>query len=452
MEQRVTRYKMISNNKESKVVIISSSFIAGNAITGLNLFSKWNKKNLYCATMSKLSFEHIDSFDSMYFLGDKERYSILPFNSLLPIAKSCIISEPQTESHLPKLKKKNRIRAIYNIIVNPLLSFFGFYDRRFKYKVSDDFKNWVNTIKPDYFYSHIGSYGLAEFAIEIQKEFPDIKFITHSYDDWSNRNNASINLFKRIRDYKSNLLLNQIIKKSYLCFATSELMAEEFQKSYHREFQCFYNPARINYNEHHKISDQSHHTITYIGKIANHNKDAIADMIKAIDIINKKSEIRILFNIYSPNYEKDFKVYFPRTDSTVYHNPLPHNRIVEVLSKSSFVFLPITISKNNIAFTRYSFSTKISEYCASRVPILYYGPYDIAMAKILIDNDSAFYLSERNLNKLIDLLINAITNYTEIEKKVQNAFNLVKGVLDIDIISKKYYSTLNKEKKITHKE
>ena len=55
----------MSGITDSKVLIISSSFSAGNATTSLNLFNKWDNNSLYCATMSELSFQYSDKFASL---------------------------------------------------------------------------------------------------------------------------------------------------------------------------------------------------------------------------------------------------------------------------------------------------------------------------------------------------------------------------------------------------
>ena len=54
----------------AKVLIIAASFNAGDAITMMNLFSKWDKRDLFLASPSKTPF--MDYFASFYYLGDKE--------------------------------------------------------------------------------------------------------------------------------------------------------------------------------------------------------------------------------------------------------------------------------------------------------------------------------------------------------------------------------------------
>ena len=63
-----------------KVLILSDRFHSGDAITAINLFSKWKRNCLFCA--SRYPDYFANNFSSTYLLGSEEIHFSFPLNLL----------------------------------------------------------------------------------------------------------------------------------------------------------------------------------------------------------------------------------------------------------------------------------------------------------------------------------------------------------------------------------
>ena len=70
--------------REPKILIISEFFEAGDAITTLSLFSKWDKTNIFCA--SRELNNHSNKFGSTYTLGHNEIKYVFPISKFKKVA------------------------------------------------------------------------------------------------------------------------------------------------------------------------------------------------------------------------------------------------------------------------------------------------------------------------------------------------------------------------------
>ena len=71
---------------QPKVLILSERFSSGDAITGLNLFSRWDKRKLFCASRTGEFFGN--NFNSTYLLGNDEVIFTFPFSLFNKLPKS----------------------------------------------------------------------------------------------------------------------------------------------------------------------------------------------------------------------------------------------------------------------------------------------------------------------------------------------------------------------------
>jgi glycosyltransferase involved in cell wall biosynthesis len=62
------------------------------------------------------------------------------------------------------------------------------------------------------------------------------------------------------------------------------------------------------------------------------------------------------------------------------------------------LYLPLPFGREYDDFVNFSLSTKLISYLGSGIPILYHGPRNSALARLLIKHDAAFMLMEQSLN------------------------------------------------------
>lgn len=406
---------------EPRVLILSERFIAGDAITGLNLFSLWNKDNLFCASRND---NYCESFSSFYLIGDKEVSFNNIFKRFNKVPKSGVVKHSSIIGSKPK--SQSLIGRLYLYIVVPLIKFLGVFHKRVNYHISQEFLEWVDSISPDFFYSSVGSYNMAQLIDGLIEARPHIKVIIHGYDDWVEPNYYSI---YHACERESYVMLSSIISRASLAFVTSDKMAGDYSKRYNRPFMVFSNPVK-NISEN-GIKGMGDNRITFVGKILHHNMKSIISLAAALEELNLDLTLHIYSDVLDNIKTKIKKAY----SRTVFHGWVAYNEIPNILVNSRILYLPISIDKQTVKFTKYSMSTKMSEYLSSGVPILYQGPDGIAMTEMLEKNDCAFVVKNDNIDILKNNIDEILSDELKTKEKLERAMDLFNRKFDIEKVS-----------------
>lgn len=419
-----------------KILILSRGFRAGDAITILNLFSQFPKEQLFCASL--LESEFISYFNEYYVFGSDEVKFHFPFTYLAHKSKSHVASANIMVSDVGS-SGESLIHKVYKRTVLPLLQRLDMYETRYSMNLSNLFLDWLHKISPDIIYTSIGDIPTARLVLSICMQFPDIKIVVHCFDDWLNPTYKIWNVQKHY--LFAEKLLMQILDSATLRFASSEKMAIEYKERYGYDFRCFTNPVKI----HTSLTDikkSETPNILFAGKVGWHNNTAIRDMMKAVEHLNRIG-IVLRFDLYtdcSPEQIAFFLGNVPET--TILHKPVLNSRILEILSASHILFLPISITAHTERFTRYSMSTKMGEYIASGIPVLYCGPSTIAMTEFLKSNKCAVVIEECGPQALWEGIMKCLKKDEEIVKMTQIGLKLAHLYFDIDIVSEKFAKAL----------
>lgn len=407
--------------KEPRVLILSERFIAGDAITGLNLFSLWKKDNLFCASRND---NYCESFSSFYLIGDKEVSFNNIFKRFNKVPKSGIVRNSSIIGSNPK--SQSLIGRLYLYVVVPLMRFIGVFHKRVNYHISKEFLEWVDSIVPDYIYTSVGSYNMAQLIDGLIKARPHIRLIIHGYDDWVEPNYYSI---YHACERDSYVMLSAIISHASLAFVTSDKMAEDYSKRYNRPFTVFSNPVK-NISEI-GIKEKDDNRITFVGKILHHNIKSIISLATALGELNSDLTLHIYSDVLD-NLKTRIKKAYSRT---VFHGWVAYNEIPNILVNSRILYLPISIDKQTVKFTKYSMSTKMSEYLSSGVPILYHGPGGIAMTEMLEKNNCAFVVKNDNIELLKNDIDVILSDELKTKEKLERAMDLFNRKFDIEKVA-----------------
>lgn len=408
--------------KDPKILIVCEQFVSGNAITALNLFSKWNNSSMYC--ISRYNDFFSENFSQAYLLGNKEVHYRFPFNMFSKSPCSRLYKSPEKVERNSISSSHRASKSWFRMLIK-FLKFIGIFDKRLSYKLSDDLIKWIDEINPEYIYTPVGTVEMAYFILELIDRFPNIKLIYHGYDEWTK--NSSQSFSKRYMKEGESLLL-KIISKASVKMAISNKMAEYYSSYYNTKFYSFCNPVE-------EISEpvvSKKNIITFIGYIGSHNLSSIISLTKALSSSNNEDlQLSIYSNIDVELITMLKKIY----PNIVVNGWIDHSRIPLVLRESRILFLPIGFEKHVVRFTRYSMSTKMAEYLASSTPILYLGPKDIAMTELLVNNEAAVVVTE-NDDKLILKGIQTLLSDDNMTKNISNnAYRLFKEHFEINKVA-----------------
>lgn len=424
---------MNKTNLTPTVLIISNGFQAGDAITTLNLFSKFPKEKIYCTSL--VASRYIKNLADFYHIGDKEIKYSFPYKYIFKPKKS----ETGTDLFSEKVKTNNDslLKKIYKKIIRPSIQWLDLYDSRYKLLLSNELYNWINKINPDIIYTSIGDVNMAKFLIQINQKFPNIKLVIHNYDYWIQPSYKLWN--NRFHQEKAQKLFKELLTRATVLFTSSEKMAQDYYKSYNLNFNFFPNPVKL-VKQLHEVEKNKIPNVIFIGKIAWHNNAAIRDMIDAVHILNKENN-DIIFDIYTDTPISEIMNFVGRIqNSTKIHKGVPNDEIPNILSSSHILFLPINHDKQTQKFTKYSMSTKMGEYLSSRTPTIYYGPSNIAMTDFLLEHLCTKILTTRDIRKLANLVLECLNQDTKI--MTSKAFTISDKYFNIENISQKFFEKL----------
>lgn len=427
----------------AKVLIIAASFNAGDAITMMNLFSKWDKRDLFLASPSKTPF--MDYFASFYYLGDKECKPFCLFKPWIKLPKSGVLDYVQNDADknktMPMMHKL--LYHAYKKLAFPVLQYLGLYNRRYSLSVSAEFTKWVNEIKPDIIYSPVSNEAMMKFLMQCQRTFPSIKYVFHGFDDWCRP--AYKVIFRTSYVQRLDNSYKNLISKSDLLLSTTEMMSKDFRIRYGKEFTTFHNPVDISVAEDMvtSFSDEKYH-IVYIGKVAWHNATALRNMHDALSIYNASNAQKVVLDIFTST-EKEILNYFKiRIDNNVIlHHSIPNAEVIPLLRGADILFLPITISQEVISFAKYSMSTKMGEYLFSGTPLIYCGPKGIAMTEFIEEQNIAFHTTENGSQPLLNLIRQCICNQAFALQVAEKGKKIAMSLFNKNEISMEFYRLLS---------
>jgi len=409
--------------KEPKILIISEYFIAGDAITALNLFSKWDKNALFIA--SRVTDLFYKNFNSGYRIGCSEvrfRYPLSLFNS---VPESNVIDCNQEQTVKP-VHAGSFISTMYLRYMIPMMKWLGLFPYRTTYSVSEKYLQWIDEVQPVYIYTSVSSLNMAKFVDELMKARPQLRAIIHCYDDW-----VKPNYFTISRSYtkKSSDILRSIISRAAITLTSSEKMAKDYEERYGRPFVAFPNPVE-QISQDICVNSESR-SITFVGKILNHNIKSIVLFATAL----AKSNSNLTLDIYSDVRDEVKNKIKSKYNNTVFHGWVNHDDIPEIIRNSRILYLPISIDKQTIKFTKYSMSTKMSEYLSSGVPVLYQGPDGIAMTEMLEKYRCAFIVKNNDVNMIASTIKQIIDDNEGVKQVVDAALKLYKDKFEMGKVS-----------------
>lgn len=421
------------NKPRTNILILSRGFRAGDAITTVNLFSKWPKEHLFCA--SPVESEYAATLGGFYLLGDKEITYTFPFNKISrPIPSRRGVSNRPTKDNN---SRKSLLSRIYENFGRPLLQRLDMYETRLNFNISHELETWIREINPVAIYTSVGDIPMARFIIAIHNKFPEIKIIVHGFDDWLSPTYQIIG--GKSHRKKAEQLLRDVLSIASGRFTSSEKMADEYENRFGYKFTMFTNPATLS-SYTNKVNKKKIPNVVFTGKVGWHNDKAIKQLIKAVEVINSNiSEVE--FDIYTDTPKDElsrFLGYLP--DCVHIHPPVPNSKIPEILAAAHILYLPISISNDNARFTRYSMSTKMGEYLWSGNPVIYVGPNDIAMTEFLEKNQCAEIITEDNLDIIIKSLKKILKSPDQ--EKIKRGKDIASKFFNKETVSETFVKTV----------
>ncbi len=383
-----------------KILFIDATLHKKNAtaITLSNLFGSWPKENLYMiGSQEMVHLSKLEGYKNNYVLEDKDYYHKFPLGFFLKLTRIF-------KNKLSFLKAKSSFESRSNEFKSLDLSkkfsprsLFFFFQRLgldhlfFRQIISNELRSWIKKSDPDYFYAVLSTRHSILFAEKLLIEF-NKPIIIHIMDDWPSTI-GSDNVFKKYWNKKINLELKKLLSNVYKRVAISELMALEFESRFGGKWDYFHNPIYLRnwlpYQRKIISTNSGMIKIAYFGRIGRANDEAFLTFVDAIKELIEVHLVSVQINIYSNNLLPNA---YLGLDFIKVHGFINHTEIPKEIVGYDYLILPLSFNYKDLAFSRLSIPTKLSEYLISGVPVILFAPNETAAYKFVVETNSAFVI------------------------------------------------------------
>lgn len=405
-----------------KVLILNETFKSntGGGITLSNLFKNWPKECLANALEARdVSQIHSDEIcDNFYSLGSKEKTTIPVFSFLQINYKSGPFTFQKThqKSGVSNDKSFSVRKKVVNIFFE-ILHFLGIYHILYKYKLSIDFKLWVQAFQPDFIYAQLSTRESIHFTKELI-DFSGAKLCIHMMDDWPTTISKT-GLLKNYWEKKIDIEFRALVEKASVLMSISDGMTEAYAKRYGKKFIPFHNPIDVEdwlpYTKSNLTIDSNQMILLYAGRIGLGTSTSLLSVAAAIEEL-KNEGVPVTFQIQTTTKDNVIREKLEKFSCVHFNQEVKYAQLPLIFSNVDILVLPIDFTKRGIQFLKYSMPTKVSEFMISGTPILLYCDPEVSLFDHAKKYHWAHIVSVNNMVDLKKQIIELITNLDLREK------------------------------------
>lgn len=418
-----------------KILVFSHnpfSNILNNGKTLKNIFSMFNKDYLsqfYIDQENKPDFTICDNY---FTISDKEIIESF-FQRKTDIGTIINKYQVYDEKNLKSRKTKLPLKTEFTKLIR---NFFWEHSNWHSNKL----QNWIRKNNPDILFFVGGSYTFShKIALKISKYYK-LPLVTYFTDDYI-INYSNNSLLGKIYEKKLLKSYNNTISNSKLLFVIGELMSRDYSTLFNRKFDYIMNcvqdiPKSLNENS-------NSINISYFGGLHLKRYESLMEFAETMKKLDLKFKYTI--SVYTTS-DLPIKILNQlKSKGVSFFNIVEGEELQNAINNSNFLLHLESHDKKIKKLIKYSISTKIPEYLISSRMIICYGPSDVASMKLIEDNGIGLVLDKYNINfsKKLNMLKECLSNIEEANKLANKGYLYAKENYTIDIVAKKFYSTLN---------
>ena len=219
-----------------------------------------------------------------------------------------------------------------------------------------------------------------------------------------------------------------IVNKSSVCLSISQGMSGEYQKRDGKEFFPVHNPVDPEFwhvsSSQKKVS--SKFNILYSGRVGTGTSTSLLTISQAIEYLLKKN-VNVTFTVSTNTMDNRVIKKIEEKPRIILEGFCDYNLLPKKFSQYDLLIIPYDFDDQNHKYIKYSMPTKATEYMVTGIPVLVFGPKDMAIMKDAIEKKWAAVVSENDYikpAKMIELLMNDVNYRNSItENAPHTSFN-----------------------------
>jgi len=283
----------------------------------------------------------------------------------------------------------------------------------------------VKDFKPDVILLQLGDSALLiDYALYISDKL-GAKIITYNTEDYyfkdydymaqSEKPSITYKFFhKRFVKY-----FDRLMKRKPFCIYNCEGLKELYDEKFDAKSEVIYNSSDIDLSANPQKNERKKTDgITYAGNLGVGRHKVLIEIGKAIKEIDESLSL----SVYGAAPENIIETELKNAEGINYCGFIPYRDVVDVMLKSKLLVHVESFDDYYKVDTKYAFSTKIADCCASKVPIFICAPAGCEAFRYLSKNDSAFCCSDKDYIK--DTIKTALYDEKERKEKSDNALKI----------------------------
>lgn len=270
-----------------------------------------------------------------------------------------------------------------------------------------EFEEWLKAFNPDVLVLQSGdSPFMYDIACRISDflKIPFVEFNTEFYY-FENGNYINNNDPKLLFKYYRRLFLKSFrraMARAKVSIYNSEWMKKNYDKEFGRPSEVIYQTSEYNCKRTGAKHSVPH--ISYVGVLGYKRYEALAEIANVIYEINPNWRL----TVYGMIQNEETKALFEKTSGLDYKGVVSYDDVQRVIADSDVLVLAENLDPKISKNTAYGFSTKITDYLFSGIPILAYGPSNNVGMNYLKNQDAAMVVFDKS--KLKEGLTEIISN------------------------------------------
>lgn len=423
-----------------KVLIISHNPISTYQSMGktfLSLLSEFHKEEL-CQLYIYPTISDIDVCSSYYRITDKD---ILKSYFHWGKVSSREIKNDEIDITKHEKFENKQDEKLYNQKKN----YFTMLGRDIMWKCSryynTSLQNWLDKEKPTCIFLAPGEAKfIYDLAMKISQKC-NLPIITYICDEF-----YFVKRPKKILGKIQLKLLQNKIEKLMRNTTSIITICDELNQQYSEKFHI---PALTimtgtNYSIAEKERDiEEINSITYLGNLAYRRDESIIEIGEVLDKIKQDCNISCTLKLYTGSIDEQTREAIKNIKSIKYCGYVTGEEFLKAFYEAQLLLHVEAFDKECIDRVKNSISTKIADSLGSGIPLLAYGPENIASISYLKKNECAFVIDHKDY--LEESLKQVLLNGKKQNQIVKNALKIAKENHQSDINSKRLYSYITNE-------
>lgn len=275
-----------------------------------------------------------------------------------------------------------------------------------------DCMEWLERFKPQVIYTVLGSIRVMDLVLLLSRRFR-IPIVPHFMDDWPSTlySEGVLSAVPRLFIMKR---IGEILRRSWKGLAISRAMAVEYARNSGAPFEAFMNCVPMSAEPKAPIAQPRGAdrpiSLLYVGGLHLNRWELLSDIGAACGRLGDQG-LRAECVVYAPAaHLENYGAVLSANAALRIGGTLRADEVIPRLSEADILVHVESFDKNIQRYTRLSLSTKIPQYMSAELPILAYGPAQLASCRYVEESGGGLVVGRRDTAELIEAIRTLISS------------------------------------------